>query len=252
MTEKAYDESRNVFVQLLSKTDLESVLKGNSRSGTSCGTSAADKGILWLTNYSRQYTASAVSITATDDDRVIVMWEKMKNTIPGNNFLGNYDFEESYYMILSASGKILQKATGLDGRRLNIYEAPVYRKGYLYWTSADYGTQKATTYRLKVNGVVMPKCLGKVEGLTFERRNSWSADVWIKWGKVDNAEGYEIYRSVGRDGNYRKVKEVNTSGWYDENTSRDTTYYYKVCAFRKVNGKRIVGQYSQTLKVAVD
>ena len=207
-----------------------------------------DKGILWLTNYSNKYTANAVSVTATDDDRVIVMWEKA--TVGGG-------FLNSYYVILSANGRILQNVTGLGGRRLNIYEAPVYRKGYLYWTSAEGGTQKVKTYCMKVNGVSVPKSIEKVEGLTYEKEwEKWPDPIVVlKWERADDAEGYEVYRSVSRNKNYKKVKEIKSAGvlsWSDKKALKGTTYYYKVRAFRNINGEKLTGKYSQPLKVTVD
>lgn len=247
MTEKAKNESQNVFVQLLSKSNLESVLEGKSRSGTSSGSKAEDKGILWLTNYSNKYTANAVSVTATDDDRVIVMWEKADSK----------GFVDSYYVILAANGRILQNAVSLGGRRLNLYEPPVYRSGYLYWTSVNSVTKKAETYRMKVNGVALPKSIGQTEGLTYEKywKNWTNPVVLVKWERVGDAQGYEVYRSTSANGTYKKIKELKSAAGielYDENVSRNTVYYYKVRAWRKSNGKKIVGKYSKPLKVKVD
>lgn len=109
---------------------------------------------------------------------------------------------------------------------------------------------------MKVNGVSLPKSIGQTEGLAFEKfwKNS-SPVVLVKWEKVDDTQGYEVYRSTSKNGTYKKIKELKSAaavGTYDEKVSQNTVYYYKVRAWRKSNGKKIVGRYSKPLKVKVN
>lgn len=144
MTSDADNEQMNLFIQL--QSDTYTLTGSVSRTGTSCATSCKDTGVRWLTNYSVSGGNSAENpqIVATDDDRLVVMWEKYTN----------YEFKQSYYMILSADGTILQKATPMGEINLNAYEDPVYLNGSVIWTSAT--GKKATTYELVVDGINKP------------------------------------------------------------------------------------------------
>lgn len=65
----------------------------------------------------------------------------------------------------------------------------------------------------------------------------------LTWKSVSGAGGYEIYRSVSKNGTYKKIKTLSGSGSRQfKNTGLETgkTYYYKVRAFK--NGA--YGNYS--------
>lgn len=71
--------------------------------------------------------------------------------------------------------------------------------------------------------------------------------VSIKWKKVTGANGYTIYRSASKNGKYVKlttVKGVSKTSYTDKKLSTGKTYYYKVKAYRNVDGKKIYGGFS--------
>ena len=72
--------------------------------------------------------------------------------------------------------------------------------------------------------------------------------ITISWGKIDGAEGYGIFRSESKDGTYTRVKKI-TSGsilsFSDTSVKKGKKYYYKVRAFRNVNGTTVKSQFSE-------
>ncbi|MFF2446646.1 hypothetical protein ACFVSW_06040 [Neobacillus sp. NPDC058068] len=59
--------------------------------------------------------------------------------------------------------------------------------------------------------------------------------------------GYEVYRSSSANGSYKLVQTItNSSTLSFTNTSlaTGTNYYYKIRAYRLVNGKRVYGSFS--------
>ncbi|MDO5294863.1 MAG: InlB B-repeat-containing protein [bacterium] len=66
----------------------------------------------------------------------------------------------------------------------------------------------------------------------------------LTWNKVSGASGYEIYRSTSKKGTYKKVATVNTSFYKNSRLKKKQTYYYKVRAYRIVNGKKIYSGYT--------
>ena len=108
-----------------------------------------------------------------------------------------------------------------DGNRYSAYSAAV--------------SCKAALAKAKVSSV-------KASGTT----------VTIKWGKVEGASGYVIYRSSSKNGTLVRLKKVSgasTLTWSNKNLKAGKTYYYAVKAFRTVDGKNVSG--AKSARVAV-
>ena len=76
----------------------------------------------------------------------------------------------------------------------------------------------------------------------------------VKWNKISGASGYEIYRSSSKSGTYSRVKSV-TSGSTTSYTNSGLTsrkgYYYKIKAYRTVDGKKVYSSYSSIKYIKV-
>ena len=74
----------------------------------------------------------------------------------------------------------------------------------------------------------------------------------LTWKKVKGAAGYQVYRSMRKNGKYVCVKKnLKAAKYTDKKLKKGKTYYYKVRAYKKVNGKTITGAYSAIRKVKV-
>lgn len=74
-----------------------------------------------------------------------------------------------------------------------------------------------------------------------------SKKVTLKWQKVSGVSGYKLYRKTGSKGKYELVHSIsgaNTVSVKDSGLKSKTTYYYKVCTWKKVNGKICNSAYS--------
>lgn len=82
-----------------------------------------------------------------------------------------------------------------------------------------------------------------------------SRKVILTWTKSGSSNGYEIYRSTSKKKGYKLIKTIAKGSrlTYTDNNSlkNGKTYYYKIRAYRKVNGKKVYGNYSKVLKVKV-
>ncbi|MCT8137603.1 InlB B-repeat-containing protein [Anaerobacillus sp. CMMVII] len=69
----------------------------------------------------------------------------------------------------------------------------------------------------------------------------------IAWSRVSGASGYEIHRATSKTGTYSRVKTI-TSGstikFDNTNLTKGKTYYYKIRAYRTVNGKKVYSPYT--------
>jgi len=66
----------------------------------------------------------------------------------------------------------------------------------------------------------------------------------MSWAKVTGAAGYEIYRSDEKSGTYKLIKTVTTNSCTNSGLKAGSKYYYKVRAYKTVNGKKVYGVYS--------
>ena len=69
----------------------------------------------------------------------------------------------------------------------------------------------------------------------------------ISWNAVESAAGYEIYRSPSASGTYTLIASVGRDvlSYTDSNLDRDSTYYYRVRAFKAVGSVKLDTLYSE-------
>ncbi len=68
--------------------------------------------------------------------------------------------------------------------------------------------------------------------------------ITLTYNKVSGASGYQIYRSTSKSGTYKKVTTTKYATYTNKSLSRNKTYYYKVRAYRVVDGKKVYGSFS--------
>ncbi len=76
-----------------------------------------------------------------------------------------------------------------------------------------------------------------------------STKAKVSWNKVSGASGYEVYRSTKKDSGYKRVKTTSSTSWTNSSLKKGTTYYYKVRAYKTVNGKKVYGAYSSVKSI---
>lgn len=75
--------------------------------------------------------------------------------------------------------------------------------------------------------------------------------VKLKWKKIKNASGYEVYRSVGNKKKWKRIAVLkkNTKVSWKQKKKNGKKYFYKVCAYRVVNGSKYYGKFSKVKSV---
>ncbi len=86
--------------------------------------------------------------------------------------------------------------------------------------------------------------VGRVTGLGKNTTNV--NNINMVWNAVEGADGYVIYRcSADYDkGAYRKVAEVKTNTYNDTKLVQGSPYYYKIAAYKNVDGKKVTGEFT--------
>lgn len=74
--------------------------------------------------------------------------------------------------------------------------------------------------------------------------------IFIKWKKVPLAEKYDIKRSTAPDGEFVHIDWAKGVEFTDETAEADTTYWYKVIAWKRMEAKK-TSKKASTVKVVV-
>ena len=70
----------------------------------------------------------------------------------------------------------------------------------------------------------------------------------LTWKRISGANGYSIYRSTSKNSGYKRIKIIKsgkTTSYITAMPPEGKRYYYRIRAYRLVNGKRVAGDYSQ-------
>ncbi len=160
------------------------------------------------------------------------------------------------------------KVNGANGYRLYYYTPESFKYQYITQitsgstTSYIHSNLKAgQTYYYKirayrtVNGVkvfggysAVKKVTPSLTGMKLTKAQTWGYNqVRITWEPVIGAQGYRIYYATSKNGSYKYVTQVsgsNTGSYIHKKLTTGKTYYYKVRAYQKFNGKYIFGEYA--------
>lgn len=83
---------------------------------------------------------------------------------------------------------------------------------------------------------------------------TYSNKVQIQWKKDSSASGYEVFRSIQSSGGYKKIATIKSStktSYTDTKKIPGKKYYYKVRAYKIIDGKKLTGPYSNWKSIKV-
>ena len=155
-----------------------------------------------------------------------------------------------------ASGYIISRATSATGTYTKIKTLGATTTTY---TNTGLTTGKAYYYKIQsyykntLGNVTYSKistsAKGAVPKLATPALTTASGVDKIKltWKAVAGAHGYKIYRKTSATGTYYKVKTItsgSTVSWTNYSLTTGRTYYYRIIAYRVVNGKTYYSSYS--------
>lgn len=169
----------------------------------------------------------------------------------------------SYKEVAGASGYSVYRSSKKDGTykkvgTLKDGKALVYEDEKCEFATSYYYKVRAytTVNGKKKYGAYSDVVKGKTSLTkpTLRKPVPISADtVLLKWKKVAGAEGYMVYRSEEKKGTYKRVRSVKgekTTTCQLSGQENGKTYYYKIRAYRKRNGKKKYSPYSNLKKAA--
>lgn len=142
-------------------------------------------------------------------------------------------------------GKIEAKAVGSAVITVSCQDQPEIFGKVTVFVTADGGSTKPPQQNITVSV--------KKAALKYAK-NTGRRTALLKWKKVKGASGYEIYRSVNKKKKWKRaaiIKKGSTTGWTQKKLKKGRTYFYKIKAYRVVNGKKYYGKFSKVKAVKI-
>lgn len=173
---------------------------------------------------------------------------------------GSDQIEVNWGAVSGAYGYRIKRSTSKNGT----YKVVATLKGKNNTTYQDKNLKTAKTYYYKVETInkvngkkgysgdsaaVSAKTL-KTTSITAVKATG-STSVKLEWKVVDEASGYQIYRSTSKDSGYQQVGQVkgkNTKTYEDKTLEAGKTYYYQVRAYKSNSAKNGVSSFSKAQK----
>lgn len=193
---------------------------------------------------------------------IIISKEKIVEPKP-NKVLGIKATSNSYNSIKltwnkainGANGYAVYRSTSKDGKYT--LRKTITSKNTIEFTDTGLDTNTTYYYKVRAYRMIADKkkygsyseivCAKPVLSKTTITVSSKSKKATIKWNKVLGASGYKVYSATSSDGTYslkKTITSINTLSYTNTNLVSGKTYYYKVRAYRNVNGKVVYGPYS--------
>ena len=88
----------------------------------------------------------------------------------------------------------------------------------------------------------------------IKKISSKNRKISLKWKKIKESNGYEIYRATKNNGKYNKVKTIKnakTIKYTTKKLTKNKKYYFKIRSYRKIDGKKIYSSWSKTKNIKV-
>lgn len=182
---------------------------------------------------------SKVSLSKKTTNSLTLSWNKV-NGVTGYKIYKYNTKSKSYEYLKTIKGA---STTSFTDSKLT--DATIYK-----YKVRGYKVVDGNTYNGFYSDVFTESTKVKtVTNLHLKTRNATSLE--LSWDKVKNADGYRIYRLDTNTDTYKLVTTINnndTTSYKHSNLVSATNYYYKVKAFKYLNGSNRYGDYSSSLK----
>ncbi len=163
----------------------------------------------------------------------------------------------SWGAVTGASGYMIYRATSAgrtytaiknitSGATLTYTNGSLTTNTTYYYKILAYKLVEAQRVYGAASTIVSAKPLPAVPG-SFKAASAGSNSIKLSWSAVAGASGYMIYRATSSGGTYTAIKNI-TSGttltYTNSSLTTNTTYYYKIFAYKMVGSSRIYGAAS--------
>lgn len=143
------------------------------------------------------------------------------------------------YAVYNEKNDLVGRTTGLSYTHKNLQSMSTY--GYKV---RPYVVSDGIIYYGEFSNFVM---VTTVPSKVKVKAKAQNGAVALSWKKIKGVSGYEIYRSTKKSGAYKKIKTIKKASltrYTNKKLKSGKTYYYKVRAYKTINGVKVYGKYS--------
>ena len=163
------------------------------------------------------------------------------------------------------------KVTGKTGYKIYSYNYKKEKWEYVGKTDKTTYTIKklkaGTTYKFRVRAYVTVskkdyfgsytsslKTTTQTKKPSISKLTTKSKKSTIKWKKISGASGYQIYMATSKKGKYSRIKTItkgSTTSYTKSKLKKNRKYYFKIRAYRTVDGKKVYSSYSSVKSIKI-
>ncbi|MBM6619109.1 InlB B-repeat-containing protein [Bacillus suaedaesalsae] len=199
----------------------------------------------YYTGYSNSTYATPV-LGGTNATAISSGYNKVK--VSWKPVSGSHGYE--VYRATSLSGSYSKVTTITKGSTLSYINTSLTTGRTYYYKVRAYRIVSGKKVYNSFSKVVSAKPTLAAPSKIYLTKGSKTA-IKVSWYNAGEATGYEIYRSIQKTGTYSRIKSITsakTTSYTNTSLARAKTYYYKVRAYKVVNGKKV---YSSFTTVAI-
>lgn len=196
--------------------------------------------------YVKPDTIKEVDFTAISTNKLMLTWKKTDDV--SGYAIYRYDTKNKKYRFIKALSASKQsytfsKLNGASGSELTAGSKYIFK-------IAAYKTIDGKKYygsKVTIKAATRPK---KTTLKSLKRKSAATAKAI--WSKVSASDGYIIYISNYSSRGYQALLTIDNpkiSSYTITGLKKGKTYYIKLCAYRKINGKIVYANYSNIKKL---
>ncbi|MBQ9531933.1 MAG: transglutaminase domain-containing protein [Eubacterium sp.] len=209
--------------------------KGNKLSANAEYSTSTSSSFTYTAKFLKLAAPSNVKISIASSTGQKITWNKV--SAADGYYLYKSTSKNSGYVatkISGASNTSITK-TGLKTGKTYYYYVVAYKKT----SGASYTSYSAPS------AVVSKQVVPPAPKVTLSTGSKY---ITVKFAKVANVNGYEIYRATSSGGKYSRVTTIkqgaSTVKFKNTNLKKGKKYYYKVRAYKTTGSKKIYSAYS--------
>ncbi|MEH7084096.1 S8 family serine peptidase [Neobacillus drentensis] len=179
-------------------------------------------------------TPASVKVASSDYNKLTVSWTKVTGA-------SGYEV----YRATSKTGSYSKVAT-VNGSTASYANSSLTTGQTYYYKVVAYTTVEGKKLVSPSSSIVSAKP-GLKTPTSVKAAKASSTSIKVSWAKVSGASGYELYRATSKSGSFKKVTSTTSSSYTNKKLTKGKTYYYKVRAYRTVNGSKVYSSYSSVV-----
>lgn len=176
-------------------------------------------------------TVTKHKISSTTSSSIKLSWSKVSNA-DGYRIYRSTSKNGTYTKI-----KDITKNSTLNYTNSNLYSNKKY-----YYKIKSFKTSKGKKYYSYYSDIIKGET--KLSTPTVKLSTPKSKSIKVSWNKIPGAKGYEVYRATSKSGPYSKRTTTSNLSYTNTKLTKNKNYYYKVKAYKVVNGKKVYSSYS--------